>query len=90
MINAGATGTEEEFNQIVDYLTKNFPKASKVNVNKSTAAELSSGLAITAKEADSIVAYRQKKGPFKTAEELKNVPDLDYAKIEAAKERLVF
>ena len=29
MINAGAVGTDDEFNQIVDYLTKYFPKLPK-------------------------------------------------------------
>src|SRR3954462_9841161 len=40
MINAGATGTDDEFSDIVDYLTKNFPKLAKVNVNQAAAGEL--------------------------------------------------
>jgi competence protein ComEA len=90
MINAGATGTDDEFDQIVEYLAKNFPKAPKVNVNKAPAADLVTALGITPKQADAIVAWRQKNGDFKTAADLKKVPDLDYAKIEAAKERLLF
>src|SRR5215471_1690570 len=51
MINAGATGTDEEFDQIVEYLTKNFPRLPKINVNKASAADLATGLQITPKEA---------------------------------------
>jgi DNA uptake protein ComE-like DNA-binding protein len=36
------------------------------------------------------VKYRTDKGPFKTVEDLKKVPDLDFKKIEAQKDRLVF
>ena len=90
MINAGATGTDDEFSDIVDYLAKNFPKQSKVNVNKAPAEALATALGLTSKEAESIVAYRQKNGDFKVLEDLKKVPELDYAKVEAKKERLQF
>jgi competence protein ComEA len=90
MINAGATGTDDEFSDIVEYLTKNFPKQTKVNVNKAPAATLETALGITSKEAESIVGYRQKNGDFKAVEDLKKVPELDYAKIEAKKDRLQF
>ena len=90
MINAGATGTDEEFSDIVDYLSTNFPKQKKVNVNKAPAADLAAALGITSKEADAIVAYRTQNGDFKAVEDLKKVTDLDYAKIDAKKEFLVF
>jgi competence protein ComEA len=90
MINAGATGTDDEFSDIVDYLTKNFPKVAKVNVNQAAAAEMASALGITSKEAESIVGYRQKNGAYKAIEDLKKVPELDYAKVEAKKDRLQF
>jgi competence protein ComEA len=90
MINAGATGTDEEFDQVVEYLSKNFPKLPKVNVNKANATDLASGLRLTSKEAEAIVAYRDKNGDFKSADDLKKVPELDFSKIAAARERLVF
>jgi competence protein ComEA len=88
MINAGANGTDEEFEQVVEYLAKNFPP--KVNVNKAAPAVLVNGLGITAQEADAIVAHREKNGAFKNPEDLKAVAGLDYAKIEAKKDRLQF
>jgi competence protein ComEA len=47
-------------------------------------------LGLSGKEAAAIVKYRTDKGSFKTVEDLKKVPDLDFKKIEAQKDRLVF
>lgn len=88
MIEQGAEGTEEQFADILSYLVKNF--GPPVNINKATAADLQSGLALTDKEAAAIVKYRTDKGAFKTLEDLKNVPDLDYKKIEAKKDHITF
>jgi competence protein ComEA len=91
MIASGAQGTEEQFTAILDYLTKNFgPAAPPININKATAAELETGLTLSGKEAAAIVKYRTDKGAYKTVDDLKKVPDLDFKKIEAQKDRLVF
>jgi len=91
MISLGAEGTPEQFSAVLEYLVKNFgPAMPPVNVNKATAAELESGLSLTAKEAEAIVKYRTDKGAFKAIDDLKKVPDLDFKKIEAQKERLLF
>lgn len=84
----GAQATEDEFNQIVDYLATYFPK--KINVNKASAKDLESGLELSAKEAEAIVHYREEKGSFKSAEDLAKVPGVDAKKIEAKKDRLTF
>jgi competence ComEA-like helix-hairpin-helix protein len=92
MIEKGAEGTEDEFKTVLDYLVKNFgPNTqAKVNINKAPASELASQLELTAKEAAAIVQYRSEKGSFKEIGDLKKVPDLDFQKIEAKKDRLVF
>jgi competence protein ComEA len=91
MVELGATGTEEQFNTILGYLTENFgPRTSAIPVNKATAAELESGLGILPKEAKAIVKYREEKGAYKTIDDLKKVADLDFKKIEAVKDRLAF
>lgn len=91
MMAAGAQGSEDQFLAVLTYVSKNFgPAAARVNVNQASAAELESGLGLLAKEAAQIVKYRTDKGSFKAIEDLKNVPDLDFKKIEAQKERLVF
>jgi len=90
MAAAGAQGTEDEFNEIVDYLAASFPKTPKINVNKSTAKDLEGGLELSAKEAEAIVHYREEKGSFKSVGEVEKVPGVDAKKIEAKKDRLVF
>lgn len=92
MVDLGATGTDEEFSAILDYLTKSFPPAStnKVNVNKAPADLMATGLGITADEAKSIVVYREKNGPFKTLDDLKKVPALDAKKLDAKKDSITF
>jgi competence protein ComEA len=90
MINAGAQGTDDEFSDVVDYLTAHFPKQPKVNVNTAPAEALAAALGVTGKEAAAIVGYREKNGEFKAVADLKKVPDVDYGKIEAKKEQLIF
>jgi competence ComEA-like helix-hairpin-helix protein len=91
MIEAGAEGTPEQFKAVLDYLTKNFgPGGPSINVNKASAADLARDLGLTEKEAAAIVKRRTDNGAFKGLDDLKKVPDLDFKKIEAQKERLVF
>jgi competence protein ComEA len=92
MVGFGATGTDDEFSEILDYLVKNFPPASQVriNVNKASAAELEAGLALSEKEAEGIVMYRNKNGDFKSLDDLKKVPQLDIKKLYAKKGHLIF
>jgi competence protein ComEA len=92
MAGFGAQGTDDEFTEILDYLTKNFPSPSgaPVNVNKATAAQLASGLGLTTAESEAVVKYREKNGDFKTIDDLKKVPDVDAKKLDAKKDRLTF
>ena len=88
----GMKGTESDFALVLDYLVKNFPaeEVPRVNVNKASAIELESGLTLRRSEAAAIIAYRAKNGSFKGLEDLKAVPKLDVAKIEAKKDRITF
>jgi competence ComEA-like helix-hairpin-helix protein len=82
--------TQPERDRIVDYLAKSFPRLAPVNVNKASSKDLESALSFAAKEADAIVHYRQENGNFKNVADLKKVPGLDPAKVDALKERLEF
>jgi competence protein ComEA len=79
--------SQADRDSIVEYLAMNFPK--KVNVNKALAKELAAVLDLSAKDAEAIVQHREKVS-FKTADDLKKVPGIDTAKIEASKARLEF
>jgi competence protein ComEA len=87
MSRFGAEASDQEFDQILAYLTRHF---SPIRVNKATATELEAALDIPAAAAEAIVAYRVEKGEFKTVDDLKNVPGLEIAKVEAMKARIVF
>ena len=94
MVSRGAEASDEEINQIVEYLSKNFGPAKvagqKVNVNKAGAEELATRLAISPESAGAIVQYRAKNGNFKNLEALKSVPGIDGKKIEEKKDSIEF
>jgi len=93
MIERGAKGTDDEFYEVVDYLSTNFSKTSpviKINVNKATAKDLEGALRLPAKQAAAILHQREAKGDFKSIDDLKRVPGIDAAKIEANKNRLAY
>jgi competence protein ComEA len=92
MVNLGATGTEKEFEAVIDYLARNYPapEVPRLNVNTARAIELESTLGIPRSQAAKIIEHRDSKGPFKSIEDLKKVPGVDVAKIEAKKDRLAF
>jgi competence protein ComEA len=92
MVSRGATGTDDEIDQVITYLAANFPKtaAKKVNINTASAADIAAGLEISASDAAAIVSYRTDKGKFKNWQDVTKVPGIDTKKIEAAKDRLEF
>lgn len=85
MIQYGASASDAQFDEIFDYLIRHH---SIVNVNKAPAAELEPTLDVTEKVALAIVAYREENGPFKTIDDLKLVPGIDAAKLDARAKRL--
>ena len=92
MVSLGAKFSDQDFGTILEYLTKNFPaeEVPPVNVNKARAIQLESRLSLKRSEAAKILRYRKEHGDFKSIEDLKKVPGIDVAKIEAKKDRLVF
>jgi competence protein ComEA len=92
MVALGAKGTDQEIAAALDYLVRNFPadEVPRLNVNKATSIELESRLSLKRSEAAAVIQYREKNGPFKSIADLKKVPGIDPAKIEAKKDRLTF
>ena len=91
MVELGAKGTEAEFYQVLDYLSAHFSNTPpKVNVNTAPAKEIETVLQLSDKEAAALVHYREQNGNFKTLDDVKKVPGLDAAKLESAKDRVVF
>jgi competence protein ComEA len=93
MVQRGATGTDDELYEVVDYLAKNFSKTSpvvKINVNKAMAKDLEKGLRLSEAQSAAVVRWREENGDFKSIKDLEKVPGIEVAKIEAAKNRLSF
>ena len=90
MASRGAEATDDEFAQIVQYLTKNFgPVHQKVNVNKASVADMVKNLGLTEKCADAIVEYRGKSG-IRNLDELKSIPGVDGKALDAQKDWIEF
>ena len=92
MVGLGAKGSDEDFTDVADYLTANFPPSAipKIFVNKATDQQIATILEISIDESKAIIAYRDKIGGFKSIEDLKKVPNVDTKKIDAKKDNLVF
>src|SRR5205823_3582114 len=92
MSGLGMQATEKEITAVVDYLSTNFAgeQIPKLNVNTAAAIEFESRLSLKRSQAAAIVAYRAKNGPFKSIDDLRKVPGIDAAKIEAKKSQLAF
>ena len=90
MVKEGAKGTDQELAQVLDYLSANFlgEAPRPINVNTAPAIDLESVIGLLRSEARALINYREKT-PCKVIEDLKNVPGLDFKKIEAAKGRIV-
>jgi competence protein ComEA len=90
MVSLGSEMTGQDYKAILDYLAKNYPgeEMPKLNINKATQIEFESRLTLPRSQAAAIVGYRAKNGPFKSIDDLKKVPGVDSAKIDAKKDRL--
>ena len=87
MVKVGAQGTDKQFDRVMRFLLRNW---TKVNVNTATAAEIAPVLEVSDATAQAIVRRRTENGNYKTIEELKRVPGVDAAKLEARRDRVVF
>ena len=87
MANNGAEGSDEEWNQILTYLDKNY---SLILINKATAKELEFTLDVAPAVAEAIVQRRNDIADYMSIDELKQMPGVAAGAIEARKDRFVF
>jgi competence protein ComEA len=90
MVGLGMKGTDEEMTAALEYLATHFKgeAVAPLNLNRATPVQLQSIAGLLRRESAALIAHRTKT-PCKTLEDLKNVPGLDYAKIEKRRDRLV-
>jgi competence ComEA-like helix-hairpin-helix protein len=88
MITArGAAVTDEEFDTILTYLTKEY---GRVDVNRADADSIAEVLAMTDESAAAVVAYRKQHGPFEDFEALLKVPGLNRDALEKKRDAISF
>jgi competence protein ComEA len=92
MISLGATAPPEDFEAILNYLSKNFPAAEppKLHINSARPIDIEAALTIRHSQALAFVAWRDKHGAVTSLDELRNAPGIDFAKFESHKDRIVF
>jgi competence protein ComEA len=91
MRQRGAKVSEEEFPIVLDYLSTYFlgEAPQPLNVNTASQIDFEAAGGLLRREAAAVIQYREKHGRFKTLDELKKVPGLDFKKIESRKDALV-
>ncbi|MGJ5815324.1 ComEA family DNA-binding protein [Paludibaculum fermentans] len=93
MIQRGAKGDDDQWGEVVDYLTQHLSKSTpvaRINVNTADEKDLSAGLGIPDAQGAAIVKYRTENGKFKTVEDLLKVPGLKVAAVQARKSSIDF
>ena len=91
MQKRGARVSAEEFPVVLDYLSTHFlgEALQPLNLNTATQIDLEAAGGLLRREAAAVIRYREQHGRFKTLEDLKNVPGLDFKKIEARRDSVV-
>jgi competence protein ComEA len=87
MADNGAQASEAEWGEILGYLDKHF---SRIFINTASAKDLETTLDVAADVAEAIVRRRTETGGFKSIDELKTVPGLPAATIDARTDRFIF
>src|ERR1051325_3030525 len=85
MVKNGAKGTDEQLERVMRFLLFNW---TKININSAPAPQIAAVLEVSDATAQAIVKRRAENGDFKTLEELKKIPGVDAAKLDARKERI--
>jgi competence protein ComEA len=91
MAGLGMKATPTEITAAIDYLAAHYPASEMLplDINIARAIEFESVLSLPRSQSAAIIQYRSKNGPFKTIDDLKKVPGVDAAKIEAHRSRMV-
>jgi len=91
MQKRGARVSEQEFPVVLDYLATHFlgEALQPLNLNTASQIDLEAAGGLLRREAAAVIRYREQNGRFKTLDDLKNVPGLDFKKIDSRRDALV-
>jgi len=87
----GARFSPEEVPVILDYLSTHFlgEALQPLNLNTATQIDLEAAGGLLRREAAAVIRYREQHGRYKTLDDLKQVPGLDFKKIENRRDAVV-
>ncbi|MGB2716469.1 MAG: helix-hairpin-helix domain-containing protein [Vicinamibacterales bacterium] len=87
----GAKVSDEEFPIILEYLSTHFlgEALQPLNLNTATQIDLEAAGGLLRREAAAVIQYREKHGRFKSLDDLKKVPGLDFRKIDSRRDAMV-
>lgn len=90
MLTLGASGTDAEIQEVLDYLATHFKgeAMAPLNLNRATSIELEAVVGMLRRESKAWMAARQK-APCTTLDDLRSVDGVDFAKVEKRRDRLV-
>jgi competence protein ComEA len=88
----GASGADEDFAAVLEYLATHFKGdvVRPLDMNTAEAIDLESVLQLLRRESKAVLDYRSKRGQFTSLEDLKGLDPAIFKKIEAKKDRIVF
>ena len=88
----GMKSTDKDYALVLSYMALHYPPEDlpPVNINKAPAIELEARLSLRRSQAAAVIAYRKAHGDFKSLEELRKVPLLDFESLGSKKDRIVF
>jgi competence protein ComEA len=91
MQQRGAKVSEEEFPVVLDYLATHYlgEAVQPLNLNTASQIDLEAAGGLLRSEAAAVIRYREQHGRFKTLDDLKKVPGLDFKKIENRRDAIV-
>ena len=88
----GASGSDEGFAAVLEYLSTHFrgDTVRPLDMNTAEAIDLESVLQLLRRESKAVLEYRSKRGKLSSLDDLKGLDPAIYKKIEAKKDRIVF
>ena len=91
MTDKGLSLSDADYSTILDYLATCLGATpAKIEINKLPACQLTHALGIPQKQADAIVAYREKNGSFKDLDAVKKVQGVDTAALDKKQANIAF
>lgn len=92
MKTLGAAGTDQEFQEILEYLAAQFQGEldRALDMNSAEAVDLESVLGLLRRESAALIQFRSKHGPLASLADLQDLDPAILKKIDAKKDRIVF